>query len=171
MKKFKQSIVSIVIGLALTAGISWAAAIADPPNENIKAPINVSDTPQTKQGGLTVSRFTDLLTNALNGDVSVGTTGENNTLTVKGMFKVKGSLSSTIKVTGGTDSTVGSYTIRIFKIGDILNVTGGSIIVDYLVVGGGGGGGSYGGGGAGGYRKETKTPTAGAYLAAIGGCG
>jgi len=37
MKKFKQSIVSIVIGLALAASLSYAAPTANPPNNNIFA--------------------------------------------------------------------------------------------------------------------------------------
>src|SRR3989344_4594157 len=172
MKKFKQSIVSIVIGLALAAGISWAAATKTPPGDNVAAPININTPPQTKLDRLTVSGFTNDSDTVLNGNVSVGTVAVNKKLDVQGILEVKGSVSSTIIVSGGNVVTgAASYTTRAFNIGGTLKVEGGSINVDYLVVGGGGGGGSYGGGGAGGYRTGTMTLTAGSYLVVIGGGG
>src|SRR3989338_1250819 len=172
MKKFKQSIVSIVIGLALAAGISWAAATKTPPGDNVAAPININTPPQTKLDRLTVSGFTNDSDTVLNGNVSVGTVAVNKKLDVQGILEVKGSVSSTIIVSGGNVVTgAASYTTRAFNIGGTLKVEGGSINVDYLVVGGGGGGGSYGGGGAGGFRTGTMTLTAGSYLVAIGGGG
>ena len=168
MKKFKQSIVSIVIGLALAASLSYAAPTANPPNNNIFAPINVSATPQTKPGSLTVSNFTDSLNTILSGSVTVGTAGSDNILTVNGILQVKGSTPSTISVTGGEPPIIsGSYTIRTFNVGGTLGVTGGSIDIDYLGVGGGGGGG-YGGGGAGGYQTGTRTLAPGSYSVTIG---
>lgn len=58
MKTFKQSIISIAIGLILAAGVSfashgpWHGAAVNPPNENAPAPINVSSAKQIKTGGL-----------------------------------------------------------------------------------------------------------------------
>src|SRR3989338_667702 len=116
MKKFKQSIVSIVIGLALAAGLSYAAPKAKPPDFNIAAPININTPPQTKLDRLTVSGFTNDSDTVLNGDVNIGTSLVNKILTVNGMFQVKGSVSSTIKVTGGATTSLGTYTTHTFKI-------------------------------------------------------
>lgn len=58
MKTFKQSIISIVIGLILAAGVSfashgsWHGATDNPPNQNAPAPINVSSATQYKTGAL-----------------------------------------------------------------------------------------------------------------------
>src|SRR3989344_6510747 len=179
MKKFKQSIVSIVIGLALAAGISWAAATKTPPGDNVAAPININTPPQTKLDRLTVSGFTNDSDTVLNGNVSVGTVAVNKKLDVQGILEVKGSVSSTIIVSGGNVVTgAASYTTRAFNIGGTLKVEGGSINVDYLVVGGGGGGGSVSvgadgtksAGGKGGAGVPNPFIT-GAYLAGGGGGG
>lgn len=47
MNKIKQSILAIVIGLALAAGVSFAAPQSDPPQGNAPAPINVGLLSQT----------------------------------------------------------------------------------------------------------------------------
>lgn len=52
MNKIKQSLLSIVIGLALAGGVSfaetvWKGPTADPTGNNVSAPINVSTNPQT----------------------------------------------------------------------------------------------------------------------------
>src|SRR3989344_5634577 len=55
MNKIKQSILAIVIGLALAAGVSWAQIYKDPtcnpPNCNTPTPINVGIENQQKGGG------------------------------------------------------------------------------------------------------------------------
>jgi len=90
MNKTKQSLLAVVIGLTLAAGVSygWTAPTANPPGGNTLAPINISDTPQTKTGNLIISGFTDLLTTVLSGNVTVGTETVNKNLDVKGMLKV-----------------------------------------------------------------------------------
>lgn len=57
MKKIKQSIIAIVIGLALAGGVSFAETVwngptANPPGNNTDAPINVGDKTQTKIGAM-----------------------------------------------------------------------------------------------------------------------
>ena len=56
MNKIKQSILAIVIGLALAAGVSWAQIYKDPtcnpPNCNTPTPINVGIENQQKGGGV-----------------------------------------------------------------------------------------------------------------------
>lgn len=59
MKTIKQSILTIIIGLALAAGISFAAGsfsgpFCDPTGCNTETPINVGSAPQAKSGGLTI---------------------------------------------------------------------------------------------------------------------
>lgn len=59
MNKIKQSILAIVIGLALAAGVSfaWTGALDVPPNKNVPAPINVGDSTQYKAGVMGFGRF------------------------------------------------------------------------------------------------------------------
>lgn len=58
MPKIKQSFLTIVIGLALAAGISYAATwtgpTANPPLNNTEAPLNVGTVSQAKSGNLAV---------------------------------------------------------------------------------------------------------------------
>ena len=59
MKTYKQSILAIVIGLALAAGISfaettWIGPTDNPPDDNTPAPINVGAGTQYKSGALGV---------------------------------------------------------------------------------------------------------------------
>ena len=57
MKKIKQSILAIVIGLALAAGVSfaaWSNPAANPTDGNTAAPINVGNADQIKTGRLAV---------------------------------------------------------------------------------------------------------------------
>lgn len=54
IKTIKQSVLTIVIGLALAAGISFAAPTANPPSGNVPAPINVGGGAQAKSGFLAV---------------------------------------------------------------------------------------------------------------------
>ncbi|MBU6431214.1 MAG: hypothetical protein KGJ58_02170, partial [Patescibacteria group bacterium] len=56
MTKLKQSLLAVIIGLALAAGISYAASwvgpTANPPLNNTDAPVNVGGTTQYKTGAL-----------------------------------------------------------------------------------------------------------------------
>ena len=82
--------------------------------------------------------------------------------------------SGTVTVTGGTITTVGSYTVHTFTANGTLAVTGGSKTVDYFILGGGGGGGSanFAGGGAGQATAYTsQSLAAGSYAITIGGGG
>lgn len=56
MDKIKQSILAIVIGLSLAAGVSfaWTGAPGNPPNPNTGAPINVGPSAQAKSGFLSI---------------------------------------------------------------------------------------------------------------------
>jgi len=77
-------------------------------------------------------------------------------------------------VSGGTETTSGSYTIHTFTSSGSLVVTGSDITADYLVVGGGGGGGgTRGGGGGAGGMVETPGGTipVGTHTVTIGGGG
>ena len=73
---------------------------------------------------------------------------------------------------GGTETTVGSYTVHTFTSSANFVVTG-SKSVDYFMIAGGGGGGGWsgGGGGAGGYISSTLTATAQTYSIVIGSGG
>src|SRR3989344_5195872 len=61
MNKLKKSLLSIVIGLVLAAGLSYAASwtgpTANPPNDNADAPINIGSATQVKGGSLGVDGF------------------------------------------------------------------------------------------------------------------
>lgn len=66
MEKIKQSILTIVIGLALVAGISYAAEVwsppcANPPDCNTPAPINVGSVLQSRTGALNLSGVVQFL--------------------------------------------------------------------------------------------------------------
>ena len=110
MTKLKQSILVIVVGLALAAGLSyaeWKSATANPPNENAPAPLNVSSTAQAKAGYLSIgttenptvslnvkgsSKFSDtaqFFKNVIvsHGNVGIGTTGPAERLEVLGKTK------------------------------------------------------------------------------------
>ncbi|NUQ57307.1 MAG: hypothetical protein HUT38_02360 [Candidatus Paceibacter sp.] len=60
MKTLKQSIIAVVVGLALAYGISfasdgqWHGPTANPPAENVPAPINVGSLPQDFANGKTL---------------------------------------------------------------------------------------------------------------------
>lgn len=63
MVKIKQSILAIVIGLALAASISfavgtWSNPTANPTDGNTEAPINVGNSPQAKSGYLSLGTLT-----------------------------------------------------------------------------------------------------------------
>ena len=59
MNKIKQSILAIVIGLVLSAGVSyaystWVGPTVNPPGNNTDTPINTGSGDQTKMGGLVI---------------------------------------------------------------------------------------------------------------------
>ena len=62
MSKLKQSLLTIAIGFALIAGISyaWTGPTANPPLKNAPAPINVGPITQVKSGSLGVDGFSAL---------------------------------------------------------------------------------------------------------------
>lgn len=62
MPKLKQAFLTIAIGLALVAGLSyaWTGPTANPPNNNAPAPINVSVLGQIKEGALQVNGFRNI---------------------------------------------------------------------------------------------------------------
>ena len=74
---------------------------------------------------------------------------------------------------GGTVTTVGSYTVHTFTSSANFVVTGSSGSVDYFMIAGGGGGAGWsgGGGGAGGYISGTLTATPQTYSIVIGSGG
>jgi len=60
MNKIKQSILAIVIGLVLSAGVSyaystWTSPTANPTEKNTDAPVNVGPTTQSKAGSLNLN--------------------------------------------------------------------------------------------------------------------
>lgn len=61
MKYIKQSFLFVVLSFLLATGVSiassWVGPTAEPPNNNVSAPINVSSTSQTKLGALSVGGF------------------------------------------------------------------------------------------------------------------
>ena len=73
--------------------------------------------------------------------------------------------------TGGTKTTVGSYTVHTFLSTGPFEIQSGSRSVDVLIVGGGGGGGwsHGGGGGAGGFRTHAFTAVVGDITVQVGG--
>lgn len=74
MPKLKQSILTIVIGLALAAGISyaWTGPTANPPLSNAPAPINVGALSQIKEGALQVNGFKNIGNSIFDGSMSIG---------------------------------------------------------------------------------------------------
>lgn len=63
MNKIKQSILATIIGLALAGGVSyaqqsWSGASANPPGNNVPAPINVGSSAQAKIGFLSLGTNT-----------------------------------------------------------------------------------------------------------------
>ena len=72
-----------------------------------------------------------------------------------------------ITATGGSKSTLGSYTLHTFTSTQDFVVSDGEGTIEYLIIAGGGGGGGYGGGvfgagcGAGGYRTNVPGQTSG----------
>jgi len=87
MSKLKQSFLTIVIGLALIAGISyaWTGPTANPPSNNAPAPINVSAIGQYKAGALGIGGLFRAYTNAIvDGSVGIGTETPKNRLHIKG---------------------------------------------------------------------------------------
>lgn len=72
---------------------------------------------------------------------------------------------------GGQISTVGEYTVHVFRNSGTFTLSGDSTDIEYLIVGGGGGGGAYrgGGGGAGGVLTDIKEDVApGTYQVTVG---
>ena len=61
MKYIKQSFLFTVLSFLLVAGVSiassWVGPTAEPPNNNVSSPINVSSVSQTKTGALSVGGF------------------------------------------------------------------------------------------------------------------
>src|SRR3989344_2845014 len=107
MNKTKQSLLAIVVGLTLAAGVSygWIVPTANPPGDNTKAPIlelYTGTQEQKKLGLLTVSGLTDLLNTVLNGNVSVGTVAVNKKLDVQGMLKILAGVSNYAIITDGS---------------------------------------------------------------------
>ena len=87
MKTIKQSFLTIAIGLALVAGISyaWTGPTANPPLNNAPAPVNVSATGQYKTGALGIGGLFRAYSNAIvDGNVGIGTDAPKNRLHVKG---------------------------------------------------------------------------------------
>ncbi|MEK9161190.1 MAG: hypothetical protein AAB822_00325 [Patescibacteria group bacterium] len=87
MSKFKQSFLTIAIGLALIAGISyaWTGPTANPPANNAPAPINVSSIGQYKTGALGIGGLFRAYTNAIvDGNIGIGTEAPKNRLHIKG---------------------------------------------------------------------------------------
>ena len=62
MQKLKQSFLTIAIGLALAAGLSyaWTGPTANPPLNNAPSPVNVSSSSQIKTGALQVNGFRNI---------------------------------------------------------------------------------------------------------------
>ena len=81
--------------------------------------------------------------------------------------------SDALTVSGGTRTTVGSYSVRTFTSSGTFGVSGGSISVEVLVVGGGGSGGGDvgGGGGAGGMITGTISTSVSANCTVTVGAG
>ena len=80
MKNIFQSVKIIVLAVVLSLGLSyalaWTAPTATPPTGNVSAPINTSDTEQTKNGPLNVvnsvnSTYPNIGTFAFNGTSGV----------------------------------------------------------------------------------------------------
>lgn len=174
MKTFKQSIISIVMGLALAASISWAAPWsgpqANPPGLNADAPINVGLLPQTFGSGSSAGSKTLYLGNG-QGILSVvaNTLGVTGSINVGGLTMSNGAgngkvLTSNVSgqaswqdaTRGGKErfTSIGTFTFSVpagvTKVW--VSMSGGG--------GGGGGGGQYnaGGGGGGGSVLSQEVP-------------
>ena len=72
--------------------------------------------------------------------------------------------------TGGSMQEAGGYMVHFFTGTDTFEITGGDLLVEYMIVGGGGGGGMDmgGGGGGGGIVSGTTTLVEGSYIATVG---
>ncbi len=150
MKTIKQSLLSIVIGLALAAGVSYAASwvgpTANPPAGNTDTPVNVGASTQYKIGALGIGGLfraygqTILATTTINGDINIPT-GAGNGKVLTSDASGKGSWQSGT----GLQSDHGKQ--RFTSSGTFTVPTGSNTV--WVSMSGGGGGGGYGGGGGG----------------------
>lgn len=93
MRKIKQSFVSIIIGLALAAGISyaaqWSGPTANPPDNNTNTPLNVGTSTQYKSGGLGIGGLFRAYSSAIfDGKVGIGNTAPQADLDVHGSVRI-----------------------------------------------------------------------------------
>lgn len=101
-KQISPKIVSLIFGVLVICFVigfyvfaAWTEPGDAPPGGNVAAPLNVSDVSQIKQGPLTLNTLgsspTGLIVNRdaifLNGNVGIGTTNPNDTLTVNGPIR------------------------------------------------------------------------------------
>lgn len=91
MKTYKQSIITIFLGLLIITGISyaWTGPSTNPPDGNTDAPINVGARTQYKAGAFGVGGLFRTYSNAVfDGNVGIGTPDPQAKLDVNGVIKI-----------------------------------------------------------------------------------
>jgi microcystin-dependent protein len=125
-KKISFILSVVLMSLAVSYALgAWQEPSVSPPEGNVSAPINISSTAQTKEGGLTLqgdftapifydSDNTDYYVNPagqtlLAGDVGIGTTGPGAKLEVAGQVKITGGSPGDNKVLTSDASGLASW--------------------------------------------------------------
>jgi len=81
----KLGVVALLIGCVLTVNYlqaAWSPPLADPPNDNVDAPINIGTNDQVKNGGLSVDALAVFGNQYVEDSLTVGTTSLSQNLSV-----------------------------------------------------------------------------------------
>jgi len=117
MRTFAAAFVGGIVGTAFTSvlAVAWTGPVSAPPSGNVAPPINVGDTAQVKNGGLSVNQLAVFGNGTLIGNFGVRTTSPAYPLDVNGGSRIVGNLllfGASRYLNFGTATSSAGYGIR-----------------------------------------------------------